>query len=178
MKLSYSYQKASFRAPKETNSFDELYKQYVGKVYQQCLSFTKDSSQAEDFTHDIFIKIHSRIADFKQQSSLATWLYAITRNHCLDQMKVRKHAALSPLPDDLDCPEPAPSFDDDIMVKMQALMDTLPAEELQLLRLKYEHQVSVKELAAQLGITESAVKMRLKRLREKVLQLYEHATAE
>lgn len=176
MKLSYASPGTSPRSHRETDAFDKLYKQYVGKVYQQCLSFTKDSTQAEDFTHDIFIKIHSRIADFKQQSSLSTWLYAITRNHCLDQLKASRNAALSPLPDDLDCAESP--MEEDRMSRLQTLIGSLPAEELQLLRLKYEQQVSVKDLSAQLGITESAVKMRLKRLREKVLQLYENAPAE
>ncbi|GAA4413588.1 RNA polymerase sigma factor [Nibrella viscosa] len=176
MKLSYTAQESAHRLVKETDEFDQLYKQYVGRVYKQCLSFTKDSNQAEDFTHDIFMKVYARIADFKQQSAVSTWLYSITRNHCLDQLKSRKYTAESPLAEDMDYAE-TPT-EDDRMTRLQAFINTLPAEEVQLLRLKYEQQVTCKELARQFNLTESAVKMRLKRLKEKVMTLYEQSAME
>ena len=60
--------------------FDALYKRYVGKVYKRCLSMTKDSEQAQDFTQDIFLKVFSKLEAFQQRSTFSTWLYSIAYN--------------------------------------------------------------------------------------------------
>jgi RNA polymerase sigma factor (sigma-70 family) len=49
--------------------FEALYNRYVKKVYRRCLSMTNDSLQAEDFTHDIFIKVFHKLEGFQQKSS-------------------------------------------------------------------------------------------------------------
>jgi RNA polymerase sigma-70 factor (ECF subfamily) len=55
---------------------------------------------------------------------------------------------------------------------MSKLMEGIPVEEVQLLQLKYEQGVSIKEIAKRYHLTESAVKMRLKRTRDKLYDRY------
>eukprot|EP01031_Cornospumella_fuschlensis_P015460 gene15460-18893_t len=55
--------------------FETLYNRYVNKVYRRCLSMTKDSEKAEDFTQDIFLKVFSKLDAFQERSTFSTWLY-------------------------------------------------------------------------------------------------------
>ncbi|HLK98455.1 MAG TPA: sigma factor-like helix-turn-helix DNA-binding protein, partial [Hymenobacter sp.] len=56
-------------------------------------------------------------------------------------------------------------------------MSRLSAEEQDLLRQKYQDEVSIKDLATYYSLTESAVKMRLKRSRDRLRELYKQAVA-
>ena len=55
---------------------------------------------------------------------------------------------------------------------LKQAMDLLTAEERQLLLLKYQQEVSIKDLAGQHDLTESAIKMRLKRSRDRLRDFY------
>ena len=77
--------------------FEELYNRYVGKVYNRCLSMTKDTEKAQDYTHDIFIRTFDRLDRFQEKSTFSTWLYSISFNYCLDQIKVTRRLPMSNL---------------------------------------------------------------------------------
>src|SRR5919199_4103165 len=89
--------------PEDPNPcFEELYNRYVNKVYKRCLSMTQDSVLAEDFTHDIFIKVFSKLGNFKERSTFSTWLHAVSSNYCLDQLRVAKRKHMVAFEDDDD----------------------------------------------------------------------------
>jgi RNA polymerase sigma-70 factor (ECF subfamily) len=52
------------------------------------------------------------------------------------------------------------------------IMRTVSPDELQMLRMKYEEGMDIKEIAQQLDLRDSAVKMRLKRTRDKIRKLF------
>jgi DNA-directed RNA polymerase specialized sigma24 family protein len=52
--------------------FERLYERYCDKVYRKCLSFTKDPVRAEDFTHDIFLKLIIKLGGFREQAKFST----------------------------------------------------------------------------------------------------------
>ena len=54
-----------------------------------CLSMLQNHSEAEEAAQDIFIKAYQYLPKFKGNSSFSTWLYRITTNHCLDQLRKR-----------------------------------------------------------------------------------------
>ncbi|GAB3752197.1 RNA polymerase sigma factor [Spirosoma pomorum] len=157
--------------------FEELYARYVGKVYQQCLAITKDSEAAQDYTQDIFIKVFSKLGTFQQRSKFSTWLYSISRFYCYDRLQIDKRLPTQSLDDEL--PERFADLDQDDskeekLSNLERLLAGIPTQEVELLRLKYEQNMSIKELAQLYHLTESNVKMRLKRTRDK---LYERHTA-
>ncbi|AUD01123.1 RNA polymerase sigma factor [Spirosoma pollinicola] len=155
--------------------FEELYSRYVRKVYKRCLSMTKDSEKAQDYTHDIFIRTFDQLSRFQEKSTFSTWLYSISFNYCLDQIKTTKRLPMSNL-DGLetyqfaDLYEQEP-FEERLQLLNQTLQKLSPME-ASLLRLKYQQGLSIQQIAQQLGLQESAVKMRLKRSRQKAHQLY------
>ena len=154
--------------------FEALYNRYVKKVYRRCLSMTNDSSQAEDFTHDIFIKVFHKLDDFQQKSSFSTWLYSISYNYCADQLRLSKRLPTTVLEEHIDwCSSDSveAQLREETLQVMKIAMEKLSAQERSLLRLKYEDGLSIEEIAQMYELKESAVKMRLKRCREKIQRL-------
>ena len=155
--------------------FEQLYERYVDKVYRKCLSFVKDKARAEDFTHDIFIKLITRVGSFKETSKFSTWLFSITYNYCMDQIRIEKKMAESDLEDDIDIAEDEPEDLEEMAMEAQQLrksLDSISPDERSILLMKYQDDFSIKDIAETFNLTESAVKMRLKRTKEKLKKHY------
>lgn len=161
--------------------FEQLYERYCNKVHRKCLSFTKDTMQAEDLTQDIFIRLIVKLDGYKKQAKFSTWLYSVTHNYCTDQIKLprqRQEIATNGNWDGI-----IVSIDDSAEQEeaqgrlVQLAMSKLSPDEQGLLRQKYQEEVSIKELAQYYSLSESAVKMRLKRSRDRLRELYKQVAA-
>lgn len=64
--------------------FNQIYEDYLNKIYKLCLYKTENKEEAEDLTQEIFIKIFKSIKSFKGNSSLYTWIYTIAVRTCVD----------------------------------------------------------------------------------------------
>jgi RNA polymerase sigma-70 factor (ECF subfamily) len=73
---------------------DELFRRYHAKVGFWCLSFTGDRESAADLAQEICAKAYTHLFSFKAESKFSTWLYSITRNHCLNAVRTRAAAPL------------------------------------------------------------------------------------
>jgi len=62
----------------------------------------KDNAKAEDFTHDIFLKLVLNLSSYKETAKFSTCLYSITYNYCIDQTRVSKKYAEVGLDDNFD----------------------------------------------------------------------------
>ena len=156
--------------------FETLYNRYVNKVYRRCLSMTKDPLKAEDFTHDIFLKVFHKLDAFQERSSFSTWLYSIAYNYCSDQIRLARRLPFMGIEEGFsnNIPEVKDGLlhEETIQLVNQA-MQSLSVNEQNLLRLKYEEGLSIIAIAQQCHLKESTVKMRLKRSRDKISRLYE-----
>ncbi len=70
-------------------NLEQLYSQYADWVFRKCRGYTRTHQDAEDLVHDIFIGVERNLKKFDQKSSVFTWLYKITINHCY--MYLRKY---------------------------------------------------------------------------------------
>ena len=69
-------------------SFEEIYEQNQGMVYQMCLGFVKgDADIASDLSQEVFISVWRNLEKFRGASSYKTWIYRITVNTCLQYVK-------------------------------------------------------------------------------------------
>ena len=157
--------------------FERLYERYCDKVYRKCLSFTKDPARAEDMTHDIFLKLVVKLSSFREQSKFSTWLYSITYNYCTDQLRHQSQRQEVYMDDNWERLEV--DSDDGLadMAEMEAqqlerALHQLAPEEQTMLLMKYQDDISIRDIASINGLTESAVKMRLKRSRDKLRKNY------
>jgi RNA polymerase sigma factor (sigma-70 family) len=67
-----------------------LYEFHHLMVYNTALSFTKNQVEAEEVTQDVFLKIYKSTSGFDGKSKLSTWIYRITINTALNQIKANK----------------------------------------------------------------------------------------
>lgn len=154
--------------------FEEIYDRYADKVYRKCLSFVKDQAKAEDFTHDIFLKLIVRVGSFKENSKFSTWLFSITYNYCMDQLRTTKKLAEDELTENIDVIDDSDDINEMEMdtKRLREVLEGISPEERTILLMKYQDDFSIKDIADTFGLTESAVKMRLKRTREKLRKKY------
>jgi len=158
--------------------FERLYERYSDKVYRKCLSFIKDPIGAEDLTHDIFLRLINKLSSFRQQARFSTWLYTITYNHCADHVRIpnwRYEVLLDEGWEHLSS-DPDENTADQLETQDQQVrqaLKRLAPEEQTLLVLKYQEDISIREIASKQALTESAVKMRLKRSRDKLKKYYD-----
>lgn len=169
----------------DQKAFGELYDRYCGRVYNKCISFTKSQAEAEDLTHDIFLKAFLKLSTFKQNSSFYTWLYSITYHACIDYS--RKHSSdnqdIVMPPDEVEQQRVKANHEeteeDLLQIKVEYLKKVLAALESpdkMILLMKYQDDMSITEIQDVLGVGESAVKMRLLRARERALAIYKRLT--
>lgn len=161
---------------KNHSYFELLYQRYRRKVMGRCLHFVGDLAEAEDMTHDIFIRLLDRLHSFKGDSRFSTWLYRITHNHCQDVIRrqhitTRAYMSYGYDTDQIAHPDELSSIDAQIL-HLQRAMRHLSEDEQQLLRTKYQLDVPMQQIADDEKLTLSAVKMRLKRARERLQQTY------
>lgn len=158
---------------RHNNYFEIIYNRYVSKVYSRCLSLTKDSFRAEDYTHDIFLRVHESLEKFKAHSAFSTWLYSISYNYCMDQIR---SAGRTVSLDDQQTHALTESGDyETVEAQLQQLavaMNSITPDETRMLQLKYEDGLDIRAIAREFALSDSAVKMRLKRTRDKIRRLY------
>ena len=69
--------------------FRELVIEHQDQVFNTCLGFMKNSDEAKDMAQEVFIHVYQNIKKFKGESLLSTWIYRITVNKCLEEIRKR-----------------------------------------------------------------------------------------
>lgn len=159
---------------KDPACLGELYSRYFKKVHQQCMAFVKDRQTAFDLSQDILLKAFSRLPSFRKNSSFSSWLWAIGNNHCKDYSRTIKRQAQVSLHEEknLGIAESTEEHEQlNLTEEILPLLEHLPATDRDLLILKYSKGTSVQELQHIFQLSESAVKMRLSRAKEKLTSL-------
>ncbi|MGV6845738.1 MAG: RNA polymerase sigma factor [Lutibacter sp.] len=162
----------------DTHLFAVLYDKYAGMVYNRCLSFASSREEAQDLTHDIFIKLFIKLRTFKGNSKFSTWLYSFTYNFCVNYV-TRNNYKKNEKNFEYDIKDEAEDQSESELLELKAeklkiALEKIEPHEKMILLLKYQDNLSLKELQALLQIGESAVKMRLKRARERVISVYKN----
>jgi|ERR1051325_8198169 RNA polymerase sigma-70 factor (ECF subfamily) len=71
-------------------AFEEIYRSHHRRVFNQCLRMTRNVSEAEDLTQDVFVQLYRKLKTFRGESAFTTWLHRLTINVVL--MHFRKSA--------------------------------------------------------------------------------------
>ena len=159
--------------------FGLLYDRYVKMVYNKCYGFAKSADEAEDLTQDVFLQLFIKLRTFKGKSKFSTWLYSFTYNFCVNyvnrnkQLKIRdKSVQVEKTEHKLTEEVPDESLFEMKADKLKKCLEIISAEDRSILLLKYQDGASIKDLVNLMDIGESAVKMRLKRAKERLLEIY------
>jgi len=71
--------------------FGEIFDRYHSRVVNWCYSVARERELAVDLAQEVFLKVYRNLHAFRGDSRMSTWIYVITRNHCLNSL--RKHEA-------------------------------------------------------------------------------------
>ena len=162
----------------DTLLFEKLYDRYAQLVFNKCLGFAKNNEEAQDLTQDVFLKLFVKLGSFKGNSKFSTWLYAFTYNHCVNYetrdnaKKIEKKSIDESYLEHISDTDLETDFNN---IKVEYLFEALnliPADDKMILLLKYQDDVSIKDIATALNLGESAIKMRIKRAKEKLVNVY------
>lgn len=76
----------------DDSAFDEVVRNTQKLVYNAALNIVQQVADAEDIVQDVYVKLYEKIASFKGDSALSTWLYRITVRTALDHEKKKRRA--------------------------------------------------------------------------------------
>ncbi|QHI35803.1 ECF RNA polymerase sigma factor SigW [Kordia antarctica] len=158
--------------------FGTLYDRFNVVVYNKCYGFVKNRDEANDLTQDVFLKLFMKLQSFKGTSKFSTWLYAFTYNLCLNYInrdtakKIEKQSIPVEEYDHLLIEPSDYNLFQLGVVKLKLALEMITPEDKVLLLLKYQDDLTIKDLASVLNIGESAVKMRLKRAKARIIEIY------
>lgn len=74
-----------------SSEFGAIYDAHSKSIYYLALRLLGDPTQAEDATHDVFLKAYRKMNQFRGDSAVRTWLYRITINHCQNLLQTWHH---------------------------------------------------------------------------------------
>ena len=172
---------ARLRAGDEVASV-QLVKRYWGPLLSTARRFLKNEEDARDAVQEAFIRAHQAIDGFEGGSTFSTWLHRILINNCLMKLRTRKRRREESIDELL------PSFQEDghevrnnlpwsdtiadelcrkeTCRLVRELIDQLPETYRTVLLLREIQETDIRDVAALLGVTENAVKIRLHRARQ------------
>ena len=154
--------------------FARLYQEHSRFVYYLALRFLGNEQQAEDATHDVFLKAYRKWDEFRGDSSERTWLYRITINHCQNLRQSWHARNLVTNADESILENTTASADSPLRVleikelgqRIQQSLDGLSAEYRLLLLLVADQEMSYEEVAVLTDQTADAVRGKLHRARK------------
>ncbi len=149
-----------------------LMDQYGDDVLQYAYTMTKNRERAQDIAQEVFIRVHRKISSFRGQSSLKTWLLAITRNVAINEIRssyIRRVLLLGKVEDRHTSKSAETQFlEQQGAEHLWELIMSLSVKLREVLVLDLEHELTIREIACLLGISEGTVKSRLHRARKAV----------
>ena len=137
------------------------------RLYRIALSFTKNHHTAEDIVQDTFLKLMKQNREFETEGHLDNWLTSVCVNESKDHLKsfFRKNVMT------LEQAEELYTFDKPKDLDLFNAVMSLPKKERTVIHLFYYEELSIKEIADVMKISESAVGTRLHRARKHLKEM-------
>lgn len=147
--------------------FHRLYAHYHNDVFKFLIYLTRNRDQAEDLSHEVYVRVLKAYAGFERNSSEKTWLFSIAKNVAIDYFRKntvrRKHVhdqfdwetrelvSNSVLPDDF-------IVLNEEMKEVLSALDQCTGDQKIVVHMRFLHEFSIAEAAEILGWTEAKVK--------------------
>jgi RNA polymerase sigma-70 factor (ECF subfamily) len=144
------------------DAFDLIVERHRRNVYQLCYRFVNNHEDAADLAQDVFVRAFKGLGNFKNESSLGTWLYRVGVNACLNRVATKK-VDTEPLEAAQRVDGRAPNPLDRVMreeraEEVRAAIARLPPKQRATLTLRVYQELSHEEIARVLGSSVGAVK--------------------
>lgn len=181
---------ARFQSSDPTSALAELFEAYADPIYRLAIQLVGDPSAAEDVVQETFISAITHREGFEGRSKLSSWLYRIAYNAALGKLRAKHEEPLPEEEPDDDSPTPLPrslvdweltpeqlQANGEAADYMEKAIESLPLKYRVVFFLRDMEDQSTEQTAEVLGLTETAVKVRLHRarlaLREKLSEYFD-----
>lgn len=143
--------------------FEQIYHESYPKVIGLCLGYMGGNEDlAKDVAQEVFIKVWENLKTFRNESALSTWIYRITVNTCLQELRKKQHLPLNM--DIEDEPSGDPIAQELRYQSMYSCINALPVENRSIILLELEDIPQV-EIAEIMGMTHQAIRTRIRRIK-------------
>ena len=156
----------------QTQYFSYIVEKYQDVVFSIALKVLKNRDDAEEMAQESFIKAYKSLHTFKGKAKFSTWLYRITYNNCISELRKRKMHFTST--DEIEVRDDESEINLDGIPEenrakyVKAALEKLPEEEYTLVLLYYFEDQSIEEISKVTGLTDSNTKVKLHRARKKL----------
>lgn len=155
----------------EISAFEILYDRYAIKLLKYASRFIDDKIQAEDLVHETFLKLLEKPQAFNQERRFSTWLYTVTGNLCKNHL--RNNATRKRLNESITRENRPVSVDNPIDLKdvqniLRKVFQELNEKEQEVFVLRFEMELSLREISEIMRIPEGSVKSCLFYLLKKI----------
>jgi len=155
--------------------FDRLVYDNQGLIWKVCNSFFPDEEDRKDLFQDILLKLWMGRLSFEGKSKISTWIYRVSLNQAIDKSRKTKMKTIeltTPISDQIS--EKSNNSSYDIEALYLAISQLRPLEKAMIVL--HLEQLSYKEIAEIIGISEKNVSVKLVRVKEKLKQKYQIIT--
>jgi RNA polymerase sigma-70 factor (ECF subfamily) len=165
----------------DVKAFSALYDRYHTLLYGFALRLSKNSAEAEDLVQNVFVAVWESRESIDVEKSFRSYLFSIARNRFYDMLRhklAENRYTQYVLQQHTHCPEPGcieqhlEEYEFDVM--LNALLDHLPERRRQIFKMSRETQLSYRQIAQKLHITENTVDTQIRNvlnfLRKKLLK--------
>jgi RNA polymerase sigma-70 factor, ECF subfamily len=143
---------------------NELFRRHHVKVARWCLSVTGDRESAADLAQEICVKAYKNLPYFKGQSKFSTWLYSITRNHCLNAVRSRAgtpdmdsdELVMDTLPDVADSPLASLERKEQAEIARQLINETLDDTEKAVFTMHFGEELPLDVITRMLNLSNAS----------------------
>ncbi len=172
------------------DAFEELIHKYQQKVYSLCYRYAGNYDDANDLAQEAFIRVYHSINKFHFKSTFSTWLFRVTSNVCLDEMRKKKKTSSVSLDSPMETDEgemyfhlPDQKFNPEIMAERKDVqqivhnaIQELPTDQKMTLLLREIQGFTYDEIAEVLEVSSGTVKSRLSRSRYNLKEILAQKT--
>ncbi len=165
---------------RDLSAFNKIVDRYQKRVTQVSLRYLRNLELAEEVTQDVFIKVYSKLDTLENPKQLKSWILRITQNTCTDFYKKQKRS--QELKSKVEQEMKVDQKDTNNLEnnnKLNTLLESiekLKPQDQEIIKLHYFADMKVSEIALEIGRSESAVKMRLVRCRDKLSNIVNKVT--
>lgn len=149
------------------NEFISIVKRNNQRIYLIALSYTKNSTDAEDILQNVFMKLWKHNKPFEDDEHIDKWLTIVCINECRDYIKNPFRKRNVPIDEAVNIS----AMDKTENIDLFKAVMSLPTKERTIIHLFYYEDMSINDISDILKIKESAVKTRLFRARQKLKTL-------
>jgi RNA polymerase sigma-70 factor (ECF subfamily) len=160
----------------DQSAFTSLVEAYQTPVYNLAYRMLGNSVEAENAAQETFIRMYTKLDTYDPERKFSSWLLAIASHYCVDLLRRRRmnYLSLDDLPPMVELSMPKTAQPEQIVVReqdasaVQKLLEALPPNYRIPVVLRYWYDMSYREIADAMGVTESTIKTRLHRARARL----------